>query len=248
MATHTPEERLAEEEEHVEGLDGTGKDMSRIIGISDAVFAFSMTFLVITLVLPQVGASGKYPNILDYFRNEWSSLVAYLISFFVITAWWSNHRRIFSPIVRYDTLLVRFNNLFLLIIAITPFLVVILYDYGPSNFLGPGSQSTQLAVALFAAVQVIGGLTMLAIWHHSTTHHRLVEERLPAIWIRRTEQGSIYSTGVFAVSIPVAFVSPFIAMLLWIAMIFGLSRIRRKHRPHPTRPSSSPMESKAPPS
>ncbi len=248
MSSSVREEILAEEERHVEGLDGTGKDMSRIIGISDAVFAFSMTFLVISLVLPQIGATGKYPSIIDYFRGEWSSLGAYLISFFVITAWWNTHRRMFSPIVRYDTLLVRLNNLFLLVIAMTPFLVVILYDYGPGDTLGPGNQSTELAVALFAAVQVFGGLIMLAIWRHSTVQHQLVEERLPALWIRRTEEGSIYSTLVFAFSIPVAFVSPLIAMLLWILMVLGMSHIRKKYRPRAQGPRSLVPESKAPPS
>lgn len=247
MPNPTQEETLAEQEAHVEGIDGTGKDMSRIIGISDAVFAFSMTFLVITLVVPQFGSVNR-GSLWAYLHDLEPGLVAYLISFFVITAWWGTHRRMFSPIVRYDPLLVRLNNFFLLVIAITPFPVAILYDYGPSVLsFGPGNLSTQLAVALFASVQVVGGLIMLAIWRHSTTHHRLVEERLPAIWIRRTEQGSIYSTAVFGASVPVAFVSPLLAMLLWFAMIVGLSRIRRKHRANPSRRPSVSAESKAPP-
>ena len=228
MAIPTKEERLAEEEAHVEGLDGTGSDMTRIVGISDAVFAFSMTFLVITLVLPQITATGRYPNLIDYLSNESPAFVAYLISFFVIASWWSVHRRMFSPIVRYDPLLVRLNNVFLLIIAITPFLVGILYDYGPGDELGPGSQSTKLAVGLFAAIQVVGGLLMLAIWRHSTEHHRLVEERLPHVWVRRTENLMVYNVAVFAVSLPVTLISPLVAMLLWIVMAIGLRRLHWK--------------------
>ena len=230
MPIPTTEERLPEGEAHVEGLDGSGSDMGRIVSMSDAVFAFSMTFLVITLVLPQVAATGKYPNLIAYLSGEWSTFVAYLISFFVITSWWAVHRRMFSPIVRYDPLLVRLNNMFLLIIAITPFLVGILYDYGPGPEIGRGSPSTELAVALFAAVQVVGGLLMLAIWRHSTERHQLVEERLPHVWIRRTELMMVYNVAVFAISLPIAFISPFVAMLSWIVMAIGMSHVQRKRR------------------
>jgi len=233
MPIPTAEERLAEEETHVEGLDGTGSDMSRIISTSDAVFAFSMTFLVITLVLPQITATGRYPNLISYLNGEWSSLVAYVISFFVITSWWAIHRRMFSPIIRYDPLLVRLNNVFLLIIALTPFLVGILYDYGPGPQLGRGSPSTELAVALFASVQVVGGLLMLAIWRHSTESYQLVEERLPHVWIQRTELMMVYNVAVFAISLPIAFLSPFVSMLSWIVMGIGMRRFQRKHRPTP---------------
>lgn len=227
----TAEVRLEEEEARVEGLDGTGSDMSRVIGMSDAVFAFSMTFLVITLVLPQLSGGRPTEGLGMYFAQVWPSFVAYLISFFVITSWWSAHRRIFSPIIRYDTLLTRLNNLFLLIIAVTPFLVAILYDYGPGDTLGPGTISNEVAVAFFAAIEAFGGLILLAIWRHSTRDHRLVEERLPASWIRRTELGAFSNIVVFAVSIPVAFVLPFVAMLMWIFMATGLRHIRRANDP-----------------
>ena len=246
MSSATAEQRLAEEEWRVEGLDGTGHDMSRIIGISDAVFGFSMTFLVITLVLPQIGATGRYPSLYGYLAGEAPGFIAYAISFFVIASWWNTHRRIFSPIVRYDPLLVRLNSLFLLIIAVTPFLVGILYDYGPGDTLGPGSQSTKLAVMLFASVEVVGGLTMLAIWRHSTEHHHLVEERLPAAWIRRTELASVYPAAVFAISIPVAYFSPLIAMLFWLVAVVGMRRLVRKHRPPSPGPTIRSSESRGP--
>ena len=212
-------ERLAAEEEKVEGLDGTGSDMGRIVGMSDAVFAFSMTFLVINLVLPQRTAAGSYPDLWSYLANVWPSFVAYTLSFFIIASWWGAHRRLFSPIVRYDPLLVRLNNLFLLVIAVTPFLVGILFDYGPGATLGRGSVSAEVAVALYASVQVVGGFLLLAIWRHSTRDHRLVEKRLPADWIRRTEDAQLTNVVVFALSVPVAFAVPLVSMAMWIFVV-----------------------------
>ena len=235
----TTEERLEEEEEHVEGLDGTGSDMTRILGMSDAVFAFSMTFLVVTLVLPQVNGANTYSSLPSLLGHEWPAFIGYVISFFIIAAWWATHRRMFSPIIRYDRVLVSLNNGFLLVIAVTPFLVDVLYVYGPGSSFGPGSVSNELAVALFAVVQVAGGLLMLGIWRHSTHDRHLVEERLSDAWIRRTEQGEIFTVGVFAVSIPLAFLSPLSSMLLWIIMAVGISRVRSLHRRARHRPAAS---------
>jgi uncharacterized membrane protein len=236
MERNGASEKLAEEEAKVEGLDGTGSDMGRIISMSDAVFAFSMTFLVIDLVLPRPG--GPYPDLVSFLGNVWPSMVAYAISFFIIASWWGAHRRLFSPIVRYDPLLVRLNNLFLLVIAITPFLVGILFDYGPGATLGRGSSSNELAVVIYASAQVLGGLLLLGVWRHSTRDHRLVEERLPVVWIRRTEDAQLTTVVVFAASVPVAFLLPFASMLMWIFVAissrhFVLGRRVRRARPRP---------------
>jgi uncharacterized membrane protein len=218
----------------VEGLDGRGSDLSRIISISDAVFAFSLTFLVIDLVLPTKTNAG-YPDLGSYLGAEWPLLVAYALSFFIIISWWGAHRRLFSPIVRYDEILVRLNSLFLFIIAVTPFLVGILYDYGPGVSLTPGTRSTELAVAIYASVQVVEGGVLLGIWRHSTRGHRLVEPRLPMHWIRVTESAQLQTVVIFALSIPIAFVAPFLSMLMWIVVIAGsrqilFARFRRQTR------------------
>jgi uncharacterized membrane protein len=214
--------------EAVEGLDGTGSDMSRLISVSDGVFAFSLTFLVIELVIPQKLASGNYPNLSSYLAGEQTALIAYALAFWIIASWWGSHHRLFSPIVRYDGLLVRLNTVFLMIIAVTPFLVGILTEYGASADFSPGSQSTQIAVALYGGVQAVGGLTLLAIWRHSTRGHRLVRASLPPAWIRATEQSQLTNVLVFAASVPVAFVVPFLSEVMWILVIIGLRHFRAK--------------------
>lgn len=219
--------------ERVEGLDGIGSDMSRIISISDGVFAFSMTFLVIDLVLPQKLASGSYPNLAGYLGGEWPAMVVYALSFFIIATWWSGHRQLFSPIVRYDRTLVVLNNLFLMIIAVTPFLVGILYYYGPGATFGVSSPSAQLAVAVYASVQGAGGLILLGVWRYSTRDHRLVRPSLPAAWIRATEQSRLAGVVVFFASVPVAFAAPLVSELMWVLMIVGIRRIVRRPLPVP---------------
>jgi uncharacterized membrane protein len=222
--------------ESVEGLDGTGSDMSRILSISDGVFAFSLTFLVINLVLPTPG-KGPYPDLFSFLAQEWPATIAYALSFFIIASWWNAHRRLFSPIVRYDGTLTRLNTIFLLLIAVTPFLVGILYEYGPGVTLGASTLPARVAVAIYAGAQSIAGLVLLGIWRHSTRGHRLVRPSLPPSWIHATEQMQLANVVVFALSIPVAFVAPFVSILMWILVIVGVRHILRTKRSRPAQRS-----------
>jgi len=213
----------------LEGIDGTGSDLSRLLALSDGVFAFALTFLAVTLVLPGTLGGANLPALPKYLLSLRTALVGYVLAFFVIASWWGAHHRLFSSFVRYDPLLVRLNSLFLLVISVTPFLVSLLFTYGPDD-LGPSTLSARLAVALYAFVQALGGTILFVVWRHGTRDRRLVARSLPEEWIRVTEQAQLVNIGTFASSIAVAFVSPLAAELIWIVMIFGVSR-RMLRRP-----------------
>jgi len=219
----------ADDRRPYEGLDGSGRDLGRLLSLSDGVFAFALTFLVVSLLLPEPGATVQ-PSLTSFLVKLEPGFLAYALSFVIIATWWDYHHRLFSPIVRYDSLLVRLNNFFLLVISITPFLVDLLFEYGPSK--STPLLSTQIAIVLYAIVQALGGLDLLVIWRHATRGHRLVQADLPEEWIRGTERNQLVVVGVFLASIPVAFLTPVGAELAWIVMVFARIH-RRKVRPIP---------------
>lgn len=219
--TATPAE-APDDEPKLEGIDGSGTDMGRLLALSDGVFAFALTFLAVTILLPQVSGTVP-PSLPAYLRRLEPAFVGYLLSFFVVGAWWNTHHRLFSSIVRYDQRLVRLNSLFLLVISVTPFLVSLLFAYSASGW-GQSSASSRDAVIIYAVVQALGGCALLGIWRHATAGHRLVRPTLSAEWIRATESRELVTVLTFASSIAIAFVSPLLAELVWIAMIFGLGR------------------------
>jgi uncharacterized membrane protein len=250
---HSDEDpEYAEFDRAIEGLDGSGTDMSRILSLSDGIFAFALTFLVVTLVVPTAIQSGSHPTLDGYLSTLEPGLLGYFLAFFIISGWWSVHRRLLSPIVRYDQLLVRLNNLFLLEISITPFLVGILFAYGPSSgstwaaSFGPQTWSAREAVILYAVTQILAGLTLLGIWRHATAGHRLVRPSLPREWIAVTHSDELAVVGIFGISILVAFVSPLACELIWILMIMGRGR-RLVLRPRPPRPKPKGALPMAPP-
>ncbi|HTP54794.1 MAG TPA: TMEM175 family protein [Thermoplasmata archaeon] len=214
-----------------EGLDGSGTDLGRLLSLSDGVFAFSLTFLVVSLLLPAPGTTAE-PSLTGLLSRLEPGFLAYALSFFIIATWWETHHRLFSPLVRYDATLVRLNNFFLLVISITPFLVDLLFVYGPGK--STPIRSTQLAIVLYAGVQALGGLDLLVIWRHATRGHRLVDPTLPDEWIRGTELNQAAVVAVFLASMPVALLSPVTAELVWIVMVFVRIH-RRAPRPAPAK-------------
>lgn len=232
------DEREAEElgARRLEGIDGTGSDLSRLLSLSDGVFAFALTFLAITILLPQAGGAAL-PSLTAYLARLEPAFVGYLLSFFVIATWWSAHHRLFSSIVRYDQRLVRYNTFFLLVISVTPFLVSLLFAYVPNGF-GRGSPSARLAVALYGLVQALGGTMLLVIWRHASYRRRLVRPSLPDEWIRQTEQNQLLTVVVFLASVGIAFLSPLVAELTWIIMIFGPGRRFLRRSPPPLPPAA----------
>jgi len=83
--------------------------------LSDGVFAFAATLLVLDLALHPPGTP------LEQVLNAWPSYLAYVISFLTIGAAWLGHTALTDRLDRTDPLLLRINLLVLLVIAFLPF-------------------------------------------------------------------------------------------------------------------------------
>lgn len=196
-----------------------GTEMGRILALSDGVFAFAMTLLVLSLVLP---ASAQGIGVQRYLLDPkfLHALFAYVITFFVIAVWWQGHHLLFSYIQRYDGTLLRLNVVFLIFIAILPFSTQVLNAAG----------NEPVGVVFFAVLQIAAGSTMALLWRYATGRGRLVPADLPPQWVRYVQTGQVATSIVFAISIPVAFVSTLAAEILWIA-IFAVGYWNRRSQP-----------------
>ncbi len=201
-------------------------DLSRILALSDGVFAFAMTLLVLNLTglsflncgsaaLPcseSVLASGLADSV--------SVFVGYGIVFFVVALWWTTHHRIFRFIERYDTMLV-WSNIFLLIcIGATPFALEVFNKFS----------GTTIGVVVFASVTGVTGLLLAAIWWHALGPAQLVNPAFPESERRAARARSIVTPFVFLATVPIAFVAPSIAPYLWL-IAFPAGAIMRHYGP-----------------
>jgi uncharacterized membrane protein len=191
-------------------------DFGRIFSLSDGVFAFSMTLLVLGLALP---ASAEGSALASYLASSkfFSALYAYVITFFIISLWWRTHSLQFSYIRSHTRRLGQFNTAFLIFIAILPFATQVLGASG----------SSPVGVIFFATIQVACGVTLAALWLYAAGPGRLTDPRLPKSWERYLTLSTVAVPLVFGLSIPIALVSVQYAPIVWVGALIIPLHLRR---------------------
>jgi uncharacterized membrane protein len=176
----------------------------RLVFFSDAVVAIAITLLAFALPVPHV-TSSRNGALLHALAGKLPAYVLFLISFVVIGAHWRSHHRLFRNVARLDGFVTAVDMAWLLMIIITPFTTKLL----------TGSGGFGVRFGLYAIVQV---LTLLALWLMS---RRLRDSRLlrpgAAPPLTATEERAVlFAAGMFAVSIPLGFVTGW-AFVCWLA-------------------------------
>jgi uncharacterized membrane protein len=164
-------------------------DPSRVIALSDGVFAIIITLLVLEMHVPDLSAGQSLAEALDEVRP---SFVAFLISFIVAAIAWAGHRDLFSYVRRTDRALIWFNVLYLLPVCLLPFAASLLsrHDEEP------------LALQAYGAALVAIAASRLVTWLYATNRPHLLYEPI-GFAARRAGamivmlQGVIYAAAIF---------------------------------------------------
>lgn len=104
----------------VEARSHRGADViepTRMVNLSDAVFAIAMTLLVLGLEVPDVEASGLGPAL----RGMLPNLLAFALAFGLVSNVWWVHHRLFARLAHLDRGLVAINLVLLGVVALVPF-------------------------------------------------------------------------------------------------------------------------------
>lgn len=107
--------------------------LERLIFFSDAVFAIAITLLVIELRVPHVDAHGGDQAFLQALADMIPNFVGFIISFFVIGAFWGGHHRAFGCSAHWSPRLLGANIQMLFAIAAMPFFTALVSEYGNSR-------------------------------------------------------------------------------------------------------------------
>jgi uncharacterized membrane protein len=180
----------------------------RILAISDGVFAFSLTLLVVELVVP---TSSSNSALRSQLLAQWPGLLSYLISFAVVALTWNSHHETFRFVRRTDGWLIVLNFALLLLVAFLPF---------PTAVLGR-NQNEPVAAVIYAVTLTLINLASAAIWSYATRGRRLVERDLDRRIVKKRFTRLAIGVAVFLVSIPVALWQPYVAEFMWLPL-FGL--------------------------
>ncbi len=101
-----------------------------MISFSDALFAFSITFMTLSIQLPNFSANIAESDLTRRLSQMLvPSIIHYIISFTVVGIYWISYHRIFKHIRHADITLIWLNLLFLLFISLAAYFTGLLTTY-----------------------------------------------------------------------------------------------------------------------
>ncbi|MGN6256938.1 MAG: TMEM175 family protein [Solirubrobacterales bacterium] len=193
--------------------EGNEIEFSRIVAFSDGVFAIAITLLVLSL---HVGENLHGESLGSALWEQRQDLFAYAISFAVIGRFWVIHHRFFADVVGFDGRLLALNIFYLAWIVLIPFSSEVLGDHGND------ADAVVLYAVNLAVVAVLG-------WVMAYDAHRSGLTTIAPHEEREFRTRAFFGALVFLVSIPLAFVSPGLAPLLWLTLFLDpVSRFARR--------------------
>jgi uncharacterized membrane protein len=186
-------------------------DNGRLINLSDGVFAFALTLLVINLKLPDadtVAHVGIAHAVLDQSR----ALLTWLLSFYVISLYWLAHQRIFRALKGHDGRLAWLNLLFLLCVSFLWYPTAVLGTYG----------NRQFAVLFYNGGLILTSLVAFALWQYAAHRPELLDPATARSGQWEAWQRTYGTVVVGVLSIVVSFVSVPLSEFCW--MLLALHR------------------------
>ncbi|MEO5939132.1 MAG: TMEM175 family protein [Sphingomonas sp.] len=103
--------------------------LERLVFFSDAVFAISITLLVIELKFPHLPRNASDRDFLQALAQMMPQFTGFLISFFVVGAFWGGHHRAFACARYWSPKLMMPNLILLCTVAGMPFFTALVSDY-----------------------------------------------------------------------------------------------------------------------
>jgi TMEM175 potassium channel family protein len=184
--------------------DRDSVEFGRVLAFSDGLFAIAMTLLVVAIGVPTLSDGASVDELADALNDLTANFISFFISFAVIGRYWLAHHQFVSTLRSISQRLIGLNLVYLAFIAFLPFPTALLGEY----FENP------LSVTIYAInVAVVSGMEVVLFRH--AYRNGLLQRDLPRPVYRYGVLMSLAPVGFFLVSIPVAFVSTTLAVLVW---------------------------------
>jgi uncharacterized membrane protein len=191
--------------------------VDHVISFADAIFAFSITFMAISIAIPNLAQNLNQTQVIDKLLESIPEFEIYAISFFVIGVYWISYHQIFNQIVNSNTTVTWLTLIFLFFITLIPLATNLQIGFG-----------YPILFVLFALVLAIAGALLTIIWLHAVKN-RLIDQNLSRKEIQSISVEAILPTVVFSLSILVSFINSEAAYYFWILIIPAKIILRKKY-------------------
>ncbi|OYY71640.1 TMEM175 family protein [Sphingomonas sp. 28-63-12] len=202
---------------------GPEHTLERLIFFSDAVFAIAITLLVIELHVPELEPGASNVDFINALLRLTPNFIGFVVSFYVIGAFWAGHHRAFACAAHYSDKLLPANINLLLTIAAMPFFTAFLSNYS----------NQRVPVVLYCCWLLLTALLNIRMGRLATSPP-VVDPTVPVATIAMIRRRGIATALGAATAIIVGLFSPWpilaqvslIAIPLWRVMLGWLARRR----------------------
>jgi uncharacterized membrane protein len=194
--------------------------IEHVISFSDAVFAFAITLMAISIDIPDLPSDLSQSQLLEKLRDIYPQIEDYIISFAVIAIFWISYHQVFNHIKGSPISMVYLNLLFLLFITLLSLTTSFVINYG----------SYQISYILYCVVVIVTSSLLVLIWQYATKDHRLVDKNMDPLFIKGTFFLLLSIPIIFGISIIISFIDLAIAQYFWLGLIPFNVLIRYKYK------------------
>jgi uncharacterized membrane protein len=186
-------------------------ELSRLVSLSDGVFAFAMTLLIVSIEVPDLSDEEARTHLVAEVGDLWPQVLSYVIGFLVIGFLWNSHRRLFARVRDYDDALTKLNIVLLMLVAFLPFPTELLGQYGNLAF----------PAIFYAAITSGISVIFILLLDHLDQHRELLTRAGKDFDFPRAKARHLITAAVFLLSTPITWFFPGVGQFAWLLLAFN---------------------------
>jgi TMEM175 potassium channel family protein len=194
--------------------------VEHVISFSDAVFAFAITLMALTIDIPDLPPNLSQSELLQRLDDFYPQFEDYIISFAVIAIFWISYHQVFNHIKGSHISMVYLNFLFLLFITLLSLTTTLVTIYA----------SYQIPYIIYCIIVIMTSSLLVLIWWYATKEYRLVDKGMHPLFIKGTFFALLAIPIIFSISIIISFIDLDIAQYFWLGIIPMNVLIRHKYK------------------
>src|SRR5688572_21123940 len=135
--------------------------LEHVISFSDAIFAFAITLMALSVDIPDLPTNLTQSELLDKLYELLPQFESYVISFAIISIFWVSYHQVFNHIKGSRITMVYLNLLFLLLITLLSLSTSFLINY----------ETYQIPYVIYCFIVIMTSSLLAMIWWHATKNN-----------------------------------------------------------------------------
>jgi uncharacterized membrane protein len=189
--------------------------VDRLAALTDGVFAIAITLLALEVRIPIVEQGDLGSDLATALVEQWPSYAAYMVTFFLVGAYWFNHHRMFNLLRGIDHRFLVLNIFFLMAIAIIPFPNALLAEY----VLEPEHRG--VAAGVYGLAMLTLAVLFNVVWWYAGWQRRLIRPDCDYLLVRRVLNSYLTGPALYMIGLVVSFFAPIVSLVIFVLVPIG---------------------------